>query len=232
MKRILWIWIMVPGMALADHDNGIDVEAEVEIEIETEADAEADAHADASVNIEGDKAVYDFPSNSAYAPNGLSHIVCDQLLGAGYTNVNGSGSIGIPIPRWMSGKIKDCESNADANWLAEMGLMQAAVEARCSTRSMRGSFGVDAKGKHNQVDACVRTIGNMVAQQARAEQQRLDDEADRQQQYANEESRMHLELAALEGMEGYDDAEIRRRLAVLELAAHMPGSSLPIVHQE
>lgn len=237
MKKLLWILIMVPGMALADHDDGtyVDIDLDVDAEVELEIDNDSDADAEANVSIEGDEVVYDFPSNSAYAPHGLSHISCDQLLGAGYTNVNGSGSIGIPIPRWMSGKIKDCESNADATWLAEMGLTQAAVEARCSTRSMRARFGGDGSGKDEQVDACVRTIGNMVEATRSSAPGSGETSAalqQEQQQQRNEVALLRAQLTSLEGMEGYDDAELRRRLAVLEIAAHMPGSSLPVVHQD
>lgn len=252
MKKLIWLLIIVPGMALAEHDNfnhnhnDIDAEADANAEanannsVDTSNQVDASSAADVTtgdtnVSIEGDNTFYDFPSNSAYAPNGLSHISCDQLLGAGYTNVNGSGSLGVPIPRWLSGKIRDCEANADATWLAEMGLTQAAVEARCSTRSMRGRFGGKAKGKDKQVDACVRAIGGMVGGSSgagRAEASSTKALQEAQEQQRNEVRLLRAQLASLEGMQGYDDAELRRRLAVLEPAAHMPGSSAPIVHQD
>ncbi len=127
---------------------------------------------DTTVTVQGDETFYDFPSNSAYAPNGLSHIRCDQLLGIGYTNVNGSGSIGAPIPRWMSAKIRDCESNADSNWLSEFGLAGAAIEARCATRSMRERFGNGEKGKKNQTTACVTALGTIANANAAAQKKR------------------------------------------------------------
>lgn len=104
--------------------------------------------------VEGDTETWDIPSNSAYAPNGFSMMRCSEILGAGYTNANGSGSVGLPVPRWLSGKIKDCESIADSIWLAELGLIRASIEARCGTRSMRSRFG--GKGKKDaQIEACV-----------------------------------------------------------------------------
>lgn len=104
---------------------------------ESEAIASSDNNVD--VDVKGDH--YEFSSASSYAPPSFSNMRCDSTLGLSFTNRDGSGSAGIPVPRWLSKKIQDCEANADANWLAEAGLISAAVKARCSTRSMQRIFG-------------------------------------------------------------------------------------------
>lgn len=114
------------------------------------------------IDIEGDTISYDFASNTSYAPPSFSNIRCGEVAGIGYTNTNGSGSLGIPVPRWLSRKIRDCEADADANWLAEMGMRLAAIEARCGTKSMQDRFGGSLKGQANRTTACrTRLVGLM-----------------------------------------------------------------------
>lgn len=108
-----------------------------------------------TITVEGDN--WEIPANSAYAPHGFSNMTCAEVFGLGYTNKNGSGSLGLPIPRWLSGKLKDCEAEKDSIWLAELGLVRAAIEARCATRSMRARFG--GKGtKKQQTEQCVTEL--------------------------------------------------------------------------
>lgn len=111
------------------------------------------------VEVHGDTEIWDIPSNSAYAPNGFTVIECSAVLGAAYTNRNGSGSLGLPIPRWLDKllfqRIADCEADADAVWLAEMGFRFASIESRCATASMRRQFGGDVRGRRAQRTACI-----------------------------------------------------------------------------
>lgn len=145
---------------------------------ESKAKAYSGSAADASTAVDvgmetGDVTVggdsYNFPSNSSYSPPAFSNIRCSDVVGFGYTNASGSGTAGLPIPRWMSKKIQDCEANADANWLAEAGLPLAAIEARCGTRSMRTRFGGDVKGAKDQIAGCVSTLKSLARDEAELE---------------------------------------------------------------
>lgn len=124
---------------------------------------------DTVVEVAGDTEIYDFPSNSAYAPPAFSNIKCADVLGFGYTNQSGSGSVGLPVPRWLSRKIQDCEANADANWLAELGLPLAAIEARCATRSMRKRFGGGSKSPQAQTEGCIGRLRQLAQDEAELE---------------------------------------------------------------
>lgn len=132
-------------------------------------------------HFEGDTETWNLPSNAAFAPNGYTVIDCSAVLGAAYTNKNGSGSLGIPIPRWLDGllfqRVSDCEAVADAVWLAEMGFLQASIEARCTTKSMRRLFGGGAKGKKDRAKECVSKIAASVISEAKIEElnERIDE---------------------------------------------------------
>jgi len=146
--------------ATASNRTKVDASSSVDVAVET---------GDTLVQVDGDTQIYDFPSNSAYAPPAFSNIRCSDVFGFGYTNKSGSGSAGLPVPRWMSKKIQDCEANADANWLAEAGLPLAAIEARCATRSMRERFGGGMKGKKNQTAGCVTRLKTLARDAAELE---------------------------------------------------------------
>lgn len=118
---------------------------------------------DNQVTVIGD--TYDIPSNSAFAPQPFSNMRCSAVLGAAFTNANGSGSLGIPVPRWLSRPLRDCERDADANWLAEMGMQLAAIQARCATRSMQERFGGDYKGEE-ATRACTTTMTQSIRDEA------------------------------------------------------------------
>ncbi len=139
-------------------------DAHADVKTETVVDASSGSAVDietgdTDIDIEGDTQIWDFPSNSAFAPNGYTVIECSAVLGAAFTNRNGSGSLGLPIPRWLDRilfqRITDCEADADAVWLAEMGYRLASIESRCATSSMRRQFGQGVKGRQAQRDACV-----------------------------------------------------------------------------
>lgn len=123
------------------------------------------------LTIEGDN--WDLPSNSAYAPNGFSVIECSAVLGAAFTNRKGSGSLGLPIPRWLDRllfqRITDCESNADAVWLAEFGLKYASIEARCQTSSMQRMFG-GGKKKKERAKECVAHLKSTIIEEDELQQ--------------------------------------------------------------
>lgn len=148
-------------MAEAYNQTSVDASNAVDVGVET---------GDIDVAVGGD--TYNFPSNSSYSPPAFSNMRCSDVFGFGYTNASGSGSAGLPIPRWMSKKIQDCEANADANWLAEAGLPMAAIEARCGTRSMRDRFGGGSKDKDQRTDACIGKLKSLARDEAEIEQMR------------------------------------------------------------
>jgi len=140
-------------------ENQTDVDASSDVAVVVDA-------GDTTVRVDGDTVTYDFPSNTSYAPPAFSNIKCGEVIGFGYTNLNGSGSLGLPVPRWLSRKIRDCEADADANWLAEMGMRLAAIEARCGTKSMQTRFGGNMRGAKNKTQACRTHLVNLLRDQA------------------------------------------------------------------
>ena len=152
-------------------------DAQAHVKTETVVDASSGSAVDVKtgeVTVEGDEVtvegdIWDLPSNSAFAPNGYTVIECSAVLGAAFTNRNGSGSLGLPIPRWLDRilfqRITDCEADADAVWLAEMGFRLASIESRCATTSMRRQFGQGVKGRQAQRDACVGHLKNTLIEE-------------------------------------------------------------------
>ena len=173
----------------AKNETVVDASSGAAVDVET---------GDTDISVEGDTEIWDIPSNSAYAPNGYTVIECSAVLGAAYTNRNGSGSLGLPVPRWLDKilfqRIADCEADADAVWLAEMGFRIASIESRCATASMRRQFGQGVRGRKAQRDACIGHLKNTLIEQRdlvevenrirtlQAENQRLTDELSRSQE--------------------------------------------------
>lgn len=119
-------------------------------EAASESVSQSDASSDNSVEIGGD--IYDIPVSTAYAPQAYSHIRCDQILGFGATKDDGSVAVGIPMPRWMSRKIKDCQRVDGASWLASIGLQIEAIKLRCETKVLVEQYG--------DTQACIDTLSD------------------------------------------------------------------------
>ena len=101
-----------------------------------------------SLTVEGD--TYDIPVSTAYAPTAYSAMGCTEYLGFGNTSKDGSVSIGLPIPEFLSRKQKDCKRVDNALWLESMGLIDEAIAHRCETRPMVRHYG--------DVDTCKTAI--------------------------------------------------------------------------
>lgn len=134
-------------------DQTVDVTTDVVVATDVVSDATANANND--LTIEGD--TYDIPVSTAYAPTPYSHIRCSQYIGFGATRDDGSMSIGFPVPRAFSRKIKDCERVDNAAWLDSMGMRAEAIKNRCEIKSMTKQYGsaencVDTlQGEHNNI---------------------------------------------------------------------------------
>lgn len=97
-----------------------------------------------SVTVEGDQGdVYDFPSAPAFAPASSSDIECRSIIGFAGQNTSGGVSLGIPIPRWLSRKIRDCEREKAALGLLQMDLTLSALQMRCGQKVFQDEFGTD-----------------------------------------------------------------------------------------
>lgn len=127
---------------------------------------------DGDVLVQGDTEIYDFPSNSAFAPQAFASAHCDSVLGIGYTNTERSGSAGLPMPVWLEwilgrrGIRNDCELVAASSALAQLDMRLAAIETLCGTKAMRTRFGYQHRGKQNQINACVAAMKIDMREQA------------------------------------------------------------------
>ncbi len=99
-----------------------------------------------NVTVEGDEAdtyIYDFPSAPAFAPQSSSDIDCRSIIGFAGTTREGSISLGIPVPRWASRRIKDCEREKAAADLKAMGLTLPALQMHCDQKVFVERYGDD-----------------------------------------------------------------------------------------
>lgn len=108
---------------------------------------------------------FNYTASTAYAPQAWSQMTCSQVIGAAGQGQSQGWSIGLPIPRFLSRAIQDCEKERDASHLAQMGFYGAAIESLCGKKSMQKVHGGSAK-------ACVDKFAGQVAMQQELEQLR------------------------------------------------------------
>jgi len=108
---------------------------------------------------------FNYTASTAYAPQAWSQMTCSQVIGAAGQGQSQGWSIGLPIPRFLSRAIQDCEKERDASHLAQMGFYGAAIESLCGKRSMQKVHGGTA-------EACVAKFAGQVAMQEELERLR------------------------------------------------------------
>lgn len=113
--------------------------------------------------------IYETGAASAIPAQPWTHIKCGSVLGASGQG-NGQGwALGIPVPRWMSRQIQDCERENDAAWLQSIGLIGDAFVSRCGKKSMQERFGGTAKGGKARTQACIDHFKSQVSNLATAQ---------------------------------------------------------------
>jgi len=117
------------------------------------------------VSFVGGDTNFNYTASTAYAPQAWSQMTCSQVIGAAGQGQSQGWSIGLPIPRFLSRAIQDCEKERDASHLAQMGFYGAAIESLCGKKSMQKVHGGTA-------EACVAKFAGQVAMQEEIRQLR------------------------------------------------------------
>ncbi len=108
------------------------------------------------VSVSGGDNNFNYTASTAYAPQAWSQMTCSQVFGLAGQGQSRAWSLGLPVPRFLSKAIQDCEKERDASHLAQMGFYGAAIESLCGKRSMQDVHGGSAEACVNKFRGEVR----------------------------------------------------------------------------
>ena len=169
--------------------------------------------------VEGDTFNHRYPASSSFAPQAYGPGRCGAVLGLAFGNQDNTGAAGLPIPRWMSRQIRDCETLMIANALSQNGMKGASVEMLCGMRAAQERYAYTPSGgklpRGKRMSACVQ--GMRAAMHADSERQGLRDQVDALQ------DRLAMERNDTQLLE-HDHDELIKRLQELERYKHAPGN--------